>query len=669
LFYLFDMDSKELFVNAGEVRGTDKKGFLAVTHQFTPDNPELKSLRGNLYVLISIDFEEETAHESEKEIYDKLLSAYYSRTSGNIILALNEALEEVKQLVERKKQEVGETFEATCLVLILWGTVAYVGKIGEGAIFLSRKNELRQLGVERAASGVISEGDTFLLSATNLKEILGEETLKEALGKDSLEATLKNLDQSLADKEGLAALVLFFSISEPSEFPQQVIFGEVDGKPHFYPEEKEAYKEKRTWTEKINQILEVVRERSKNVIRSAKPTILKIRQNISPILRSVIEKALQFLKSQLSYPTNTVEKRRKLLTQAIVVLVAILIISIFVGAFIRNNTKQRAKINNLIEVTESRLNEAQDIASVNSVRAQTLLADVNSALGELEDLDSGNRKGKELKEKYDSLVAQVFKLNEIEPIIFYDLKTIKGTAMGSKLVSDGNNIFVLDSENKTLYQLDLTKKEANEVEIIKNKNVSFTSVAATKENIYLFGGSIYQYRSANGSLDQIIPDDSDWKNIVDAGGFLENLYLLDAEAQEVWKYPAAGNSLGSKQRYLRDDKPDFKGANSIAIDGSVWIASPTNIWKFTGGRSEELNATNLDKPFAGIVDIYTNPDTKFLYVLDKGNSRIVLLEKNGSYSSQYISSSLSKASAITVAETKKATYVLIDGNLYSFDLK
>ena len=74
----------------------------------------------------------------------------------------------------------------------------------------------------------------------------------------------------------------------------------------------------------------------------------------------------------------------------------------------------------------------------------------------------------------------------------------------------------------------------------------------------------------------------------------------------------------------------------MAIDSSIYIVSSDgSINKFTKGASDTFALSGLDKSLLNPTKIFTNANTDNIYVLDNGNSRILVLDKTGHLKNQY----------------------------------
>ena len=157
-------------------------------------------------------------------------------------------------------------------------------------------------------------------------------------------------------------------------------------------------------------------------------------------------------------------------------------------------------------------------------------------------------------------------------------------------------------------------------------------------------------------------------SLVSFGG---NVYLLDIQKSRIWKYVATDTGFSELREYLNPDTlPDFTQTNSMAIDGSVWLGSTNGkIWKFTGGKEDSFFPQGVDPAFGNNLYVYTSDSVNNIYVLDADNMRVVVLQKDGTYLSQYVWTGNFHPTQMIVSESEKKIYLLAGGKLYSIDLK
>jgi hypothetical protein len=108
----------------------------------------------------------------------------------------------------------------------------------------------------------------------------------------------------------------------------------------------------------------------------------------------------------------------------------------------------------------------------------------------------------------------------------------------------------------------------------------------------------------------------------------------------------------------------------MTIDGALWILkSEGTILKYIRGVKEAFGVAGLSKPFSGPVAAWTDSDQEHLYVLDKGNSRVVVLAKSGEYDSEYVWEGITDVSGILVREKEKKIFLLAGSKIYEIEIR
>jgi len=168
----------------------------------------------------------------------------------------------------------------------------------------------------------------------------------------------------------------------------------------------------------------------------------------------------------------------------------------------------------------------------------------------------------------------------------------------------------------------------------------------------------------------VVEKDQNWGQIVDFGTYGGNLYLLDQKNLTLFRYPVIETGFGTKQSWVKSEESLLSGAISMAINGSIWILKGNGeITKFTHGLADPFGIGGLDKDFFSPEAIYTDIDQNSLYVLDKGNQRVVVLDKGGEYQAQYIWPQPAEVNEIVVSEEKGKIWLLGGSKIYEIEIR
>ncbi|MFB0534224.1 MAG: hypothetical protein ACETWR_04500 [Anaerolineae bacterium] len=153
------------------------------------------------------------------------------------------------------------------------------------------------------------------------------------------------------------------------------------------------------------------------------------------------------------------------------------------------------------------------------------------------------------------------------------------------------------------------------------------------------GGSLLEYDPIFGLTVLPVGDKDKWRYPQLMGSYFGNFYLLDSQSNQIFKYlPTADGGYSNPPETWFQVDVDLAGVVNMAIDGYIYLLyADGRILKFMGGELAPFEQTELDKPLRGPTAIFTSPDeeTKFLYVADTGNGRIVQFSKEGQFIRQF----------------------------------
>jgi hypothetical protein len=179
---------------------------------------------------------------------------------------------------------------------------------------------------------------------------------------------------------------------------------------------------------------------------------------------------------------------------------------------------------------------------------------------------------------------------------------------------------------------------------------------------------ITSFSKSGGEKTDVIKNDGDWSAPKAIVSYQSNLYVLDQQ-KGVLKFVPASSSGYGKSAYFKSNTPDVSAAMSMAIDSDVWIVlRDGTLLKYTKGESDNLQVTGLKKPMKNPTKIVTDGTLAYVYVLDKGNSRIVSFDKHGVYHKEYIASVLAQAVDFTVSEKENKLLILSGGKVWQITL-
>lgn len=263
----------------------------------------------------------------------------------------------------------------------------------------------------------------------------------------------------------------------------------------------------------------------------------------------------------------------------------------------------------------------------NPTKAVTQIKTLNEELSLLlADYKIQSSQANQLKQKINNLTKTYGNAQVTKEGLFFDLSLIDNKAEASFLDVTTNSLVLLDSKNKRLYSVNIENKKVREVLFAKNSQ----PVLATEydETFYAYDPKTGIYKENNNQLENIVKADKALGQIIDLDVFNSNIYLLSQDKDEIFKFTPVEGGYSSKLSYFQAGQSlNLAEAKNMSIDFSIYLLT-SKIYQFTGGAKEQFNnPEQLDDQT--LAKIYKNSDTSFIYLLDKKNSRVIALNKEG----------------------------------------
>ena len=643
---------KSLFSQAGEIKGKQREGYFTLFFQHSPSEENLKELRGSLFSVLEIKADSrEQAQTEANRFFTGFRNTYY-QASGNNLKALDEALTFFESLRRQQNAQV------EIVVAVLWGSVAYIGKVGDGSVVLIRNGEAKKIDFSTVASGALAdEDDLLLLDSEFSKEDLD---ILSGVVKQDFEESLRAIEETRKEKNG-SALCIRLTIQEPIEKAETLLIADLD---------KSGSGEQLGKFEGPNlfaflaPLVSSLRERANEYLPKAKQVMRKAAAATKEKAKEGLDNILEPWKSRKPGDIDDGKiRKKKRIVQIVVLLALVLIISVVVGVVNSKISQNKQNLEGGISLVQNNFEEAEKLKEINPAKAAELVLEAEEKLNSLPD---DNKQVLELKSKLKQLLAEINKIYKVEVSEFVDLTLVKGNIQSKMIRLLGNDIFVLDVGTGSVVKVAL---KGGDPQIFVAEKIGLQNIGLNNKFLYLqINDAIKRIDLASKEEKGAASSSPSWKKIIDATLFSDNFYLLDSEAGQIWKYTSAGDGLSGPQNYFPvrfEHTP-----TAFAIDGAIYISSERDIFKFVSGKKQDFQIKNLPRAFGKIVDLYTQQKSSNLYVLDKENGSIVVISKDlGEYKGIYESELIKESDSFVVDEKNKTVYFLVGNTIHQINLK
>lgn len=559
-----------------------------------------------------------------------------------------ERVDALKQKILQQSQFTLETFSNTVNAVlsveenivdisicagVVQENIFFIVTKGKGAVYIKRDDVFEAIvRGDNTASGKIEAGDTYVFASGNFQSLVSEQDIQLALKDQGPKGAVESLTPHIKEKEQQVAIAMFIRFDEEKS-DEERDFADDNG------EEKNRMEE-----------------------RVSPSTDLKTMPYADLVKGFFTSMGSIFRKGENRIDMG--KKPSKKLTIAIlIILLSIFIWSVVLGYQRRAEAEKKRKLEGYRTTIEDSFEKAKDIGSSDPERALGYIADGEQQIALLESYGKKDviSEVKKYRTFAEELKKTIEKKEEVQAEEIYDLALINEKAAGSRMFFIETNAVVLDKGRKTVYVINPEEKSHTDYSDSKLANADLISYY--NGMVFAYGSKIGVVKSKNESFfETIIPADKDLKNVKGIWVYNGNVYVLDTESDELYKYLVAEQGYSNKTSYFKEgESMDLSEANSFAIDSSVYIGFKSSVIKYIAGVKDTFNVS-LPKGSYLFNRIFTDKDVDSIFLLDKTQGIVLILDKNGEFIKQVVSSVFKTADDI--GATTEFIYVLSNNKIF-----
>jgi hypothetical protein len=294
--------------------------------------------------------------------------------------------------------------------------------------------------------------------------------------------------------------------------------------------------------------------------------------------------------------------------------------------------------------------EAQQTMEEAAVALEAVPRDTNEHTAEAERLD------KALAE----LQAKIRGITLVSPTVIADLRSTEtsasflgatGTVNGVIALADTLGVYKLDALQGSWLKQETTNGPLSRIKSATTLGSDVIVVDATQQlgRVDLTALTMNTVSSGTNTM----------ASVEDITSYNDALYALTAASQQLVKMRQQGPNFEAGTAWIGARTTDLTTARAVAIDSDVYLLLATDIVKFTSGREQDWQVAAIDPPLSAPIDLWTAFESKYLYVLDPPEKRILVIDKaSGAVEAQYVADAFAGAAGFVVEEaTSKITVI------------
>lgn len=335
--------------------------------------------------------------------------------------------------------------------------------------------------------------------------------------------------------------------------------------------------------------------------------------------------------------------------------------------------RRQMRIQSATAPLQSRYDQIVDTSSSPRIEREQLLSDL---LGDIDEASESSRSDPatsstlfELRKKVQETYTEVSRQTYLEHLnVFYDFRLVTADFVASQVAFDapGKLAVFLDSNRNRMVSLSLEKKQPQTLSLTEELGSALSLTIVDRKAYVLGSKGIYEVSLPLDTAGKnITPAGSDWREPKMIGSFAENLYVVDREARQIFRYDRSDPAASPSAWLRRKEGIEFESLNSLAIDGDVWLSTTTGkINKLTRGEPAGFALSDILAPPDSSIVVYTQEESELLYILEPRAKRIVVTKKSGEYVFSIVSPDLEAATGLIVDEEGKKIFVLAGSLVY-----
>lgn len=335
-----------------------------------------------------------------------------------------------------------------------------------------------------------------------------------------------------------------------------------------------------------------------------------------------------------------------------------------------------SQLNDALTAAQTHLTAAQQASDV--AQSRTELDAARSEVARARGLKPDEPRVAELQTRVDevaqSLDAVVDVGDGLKRVIAFDGTVTAPFNMVTTTFGD-NALWVVDSQRGRVLRVDPTGK-AEPQEVYRTGATYGSTTArdpraitwdATAQRLLLVDATPTLFVIAPGKTPTPVAmrGAKDLKSIAAIATYSGNLYVLDPQGGEIWRYLPGGDGFDSERSSLLGGI-DIGDARAFAVDGDFYILGASGVRHFRPPRELPPLLQGVDRPISSATGLAIDGQRQFLYIGDRGGRRVVVSDREGAYRRQYRHPQFVDLRGLALSADGSVAYVLTGDGLYTF---
>ena len=578
-----------------------------------PDDNQ-KFTKGHLFGLISLESASTpNLQDIGREIISQINQFYFSLDSFSVNQNLHQTLSHLQQ------DPQFSDFKIDIALVVIVNQQSFFVTLGDFKVIIRRQSKISQLlsGTNQNIAsifGPVTDGDQLFIISQPFFDSLGFDRLKDFLLDDRLSTIEENF------------LSFLYSLEDQTKHTSALI--------------------------QVHQESDIPVEAQESI--PSKPNPPAVSTDPSPQV---------YVRRHSGFKIN---HHKKIQIAAALILLIGLSISFFFGYRKNQSAKAESQFQSLKTELEKKFNHISAVRSLDLDTAYQTAKESKQIIQKMSDLNIHPDQVSQYQSQVDSILSQTGDSDVFSPQMLYDTSLIVSQPRFSRISFSRNNIYLLDSTNGRLDSLDPKNKSTKNLSLSSDLK-SAQKVLTDAANVYVLVQNQIKLVEKNGLTPKLDFNSHSSVTVSDVQFWNGSIYVLDASSQSIWKFTPSASGFSSPQSWLKGDAKLNIGANSLDIDGRIWVLTDSGqVSLYNSGVNSKFKP-NQSFNFNQAKFIVTPADSDYLIFSDE-SKYIYIYKKTGEFNSKYNLGDL-KLLDLTFDPVSKTIYFLSsDQKIYKITL-
>ena len=328
-----------------------------------------------------------------------------------------------------------------------------------------------------------------------------------------------------------------------------------------------------------------------------------------------------------------------------------------------------------VHAAQSDLTEA--LATQDVAQKRALLQDARAALEEAERAKPGQAELADLRTRVDT---ELNRLNAVLALPDLELVSdvsgrVPGPVSPRDLALGGGGAYFLDRQGGRVIAISLLLPNPDPFTLFQAGDLVGDQITGQPEQIAWAEGlgallilddarRLVAVQPAGAARLLPVRDAEAWGSAEGLVYLGSDLYVLDRQGNQVWRYPPSADGFDSEREGVVSNFDLSQSAELAAGDGLYFLMADNGIVHLTTAGATTFSQGGIDTPLSSPGSLIPLTSLGVVVVADRGNSRIVEFGADGSFKQQLVSATFTDLRAIAIDEQAQLLYILVGGALY-----